>query len=225
MTEPVVDELEVASKLKDMQQQLLQHQEATMKRKVELLALTLTIAVILAAVAACSTDATRSASGNVRILLTDAPIDFTGVTAVNVTLESIVLFQADDDSGMKMDMPGVTTGEGLTLNLLDYQNGKVVLVGAADVPTGDYHKVRMLVRNAELARDDDGDPTTDDIIEPIKVPSGKVDISAPFSLSGGMGVDITLDFDAQLSVQVNSTSGQHPYILRPVIHVVDVATQ
>jgi hypothetical protein len=40
-----------------------------------------------------------------------------------------------------------------------------------------------------------------------------------FSVSGGEETDITLDFDAELSVHVNSTPGQHPYILRPVINV------
>lgn len=196
-----------------------------MNRKLALFALTLTVAILLAAVSGCSSDATRTASGNVRIFLTDAPIDFTGVTAVNVTLEKMILVPADDDSGMEMSMPAVTTGEGLTLNLLDYQDGQVILVGAADVPEGDYHKVRMLITAAELVRDDDGDPATDDIIEPIKVPSGKVDVPVPFTLSGGGGMDITLDFDAELSVQVNETSGQHPYILRPVIHAVDIVTQ
>lgn len=196
-----------------------------MNRKLALFAFTLTVAIILAAVAGCSSDATRSASGSVRVLLTDAPIDFSDVTAVNVTLEKMILFQQDDTNGMEMAMPGVTTGEGLTLNLLDYQNGEVVLVGAADVPEGDYLKVRMIIAAAELARDDDADPNTPDLIEPIRVPSGKVDVPAPFTLTGGMGVDLTLDFDAELSVQVNSTLGQDPYLLRPVINLVDVATQ
>ena len=44
--------------------------------------------------------------------------------------------------------------------------------------------------------------------------------------AGGMGevyiardetLELTLDFDAEASVQVNATPGQHPYILRPVI--------
>jgi hypothetical protein len=203
----------------------LQYREELMNRRLALFAFTLTVAIILAAVAGCSSDATRSASGSVRILLTDAPIDFADVTAVNVTLEKIILFEQNDANGTNMGMPGVTTGEGLTLNLLDYQNGEVVLVGAADVPEGDYLKVRMVITAAELARDDDGDPNTDDLIEPIMVPSGKVDVPAPFTLTGGMGVDITLDFDAELSVQVNSASGQDPYILRPVINVIDVATR
>ena len=203
----------------------LQYREVQMNRKLAWVTLTLTVALILAAVSGCSSDVTQSTSGNVRILLTDAPIDFADVTAVNVTLEQIVLFQAGEVSGMQMGMPGVTTGEGLTVNLLDYQDGVVVLVGAADVPTGDYLKLRLLVSAAELARDDDGDPTTADVIEPILVPSSKVDVPVPFTLSGGMGVDITLDFDAELSVQVNNTPGQNPYILRPVINLVDVATQ
>ena len=58
--------------------------------------------------------------------------------------------------------------------------------------------------------------------EPIFQAANKVDIPAPFSLSSGENLEITLDFDAALSVQVNQAGGQHSYILHPVIHVVDM---
>ena len=196
-----------------------------MNRKLAILSLTLTVALLLVAMTGCSSDVMRSSSGTVRVFLTDAPIDFANVTAVNVTLKEMILFHADDTSGTTMKMPGTTTGEGLTLNLLDYQDGNVILVGAADVPTGDYLKVRMAVVSAELVRDDDGDAATSDVVEPIFVPSSKVDVPVPFTLSGGMGVDITLDFDAELSVQVNNTPGNHTYILRPVINLVEIDMQ
>ena len=196
-----------------------------MNRKLAILSLTLTVALLLVAMTGCSSDMMRSSSGTVRVFLTDAPIDFANVTAVNVTLKEMILFHADDTSETTMKMPGTTTGEGLTLNLLDYQDGNVILVGAADVPTGDYLKVRMAVVSAELVRDDDGDAATPDVVEPIFVPSSKVDVPVPFTLSGGMGADITLDFDAELSVKVNNTPGNHTYILRPVINLVEIDMQ
>ena len=156
--------------------------------------------------------------GNVVVFLTDKPIEFTGVSAVNVTLRELVLVEADSDGDgdvVPMDMP---LGEGSTINLLDFQDGNVVLIGIAGVPAGDYRKLRMLIDHAELVRDDDGDDTTPEITELIKVPPGKIDVPVAFRISGGEEVSITLDFDAELSVHVNTTSGQHPYILRPVIN-------
>jgi len=176
----------------------------------------------LAATLGCA-DPTSPQTGQVQVLLTDAPIDLSAVSAVNVTVDSIELFQADtpDDDGMEMQRPGVETGEGLTLNLLDFQNGETTVIAMLDAPAGDYRKLRMHVRAAELVRQDPGDATLS-IVETIFVPSGKVDIPVPFTVAGGETTEVTLDFDAALSVQVNETPGGHLYILRPVIVPVSV---
>jgi Domain of unknown function (DUF4382) len=165
----------------------------------------------------CS-DPTAPSAGQVQVRLTDAPIDLSDVTAVNVTIESLELFEAGatDDEGTEMNRSGVVAGEGLTLNLLDFQNGESILIATLDVPAADYAKVRMHIASAELVRPDPNDPALS-IVEPIFVPSGKVDIPVPFSVAGGETTDILFDFDAALSVQVNETPGQHQYILRPVI--------
>jgi len=110
----------------------------------------------------------------------------------------------------------------LTVNLLDYQDGATVVIASLDVPTGDYEKVRMIVSEAHLLMQDPDDPTLE-IMEPIFVPSGKVDVPVTFTVSGGETTDVTIDFDAELSVQVNET-GNHRYILRPVIVPVGVAS-
>ena len=188
--------------------------------------LVLTVAVLAAVIACSGNDPTGAGSGNVQVLLTDAPLDLSTVSAVNVTITEFVLYPVDDEdpmaegTGIVMVMPG----EGAeTLNLLDYQNGATTLVAGADAPEGDYAKIRMIVSAAELVHDHDGDPDTPDIAEPIKVPSGKVQIPVPFHLAAGEGMEITLDFDAERSVQVNSTSSDnHPYILRPVVTPVGV---
>lgn len=183
------------------------------------------VALTLMTVIACSSDVTNPSSGSLRVYLTDAPIDLTGVSAVNVTLTELVLFPAEDDSeddngGIVMDLSPITVGSEAIVNLLDYQDGAVVLIASEDVPAGGYAKLRMRISEAKLVRDDDGDPTTDEIAEEIFIPSGKVDVPAPFTIEGGETVDLVLDFDAALSVQVNETQGQNQYILRPVINLV-----
>jgi hypothetical protein len=54
-------------------------------------------------------------------------------------------------------------------------------------------------------------------MEDIFVPSGKVDVVVPFTISAGELTEIVLDFDAALSVHLHET-GNHRYILRPVIN-------
>ena len=181
------------------------------------LALVLVALLVVTLMTSCS-DST-SGTSTVSVLLTDAPIDLSGVSAVNVTLTGVLLQTAGDANGGSAILPLVIDGD-MVVNLLDYQDGQVLLIASGDVPVGDYARIRMLVSQAELVRDDDGDPETPDVVEPIFHPSNKVDVPVPFSLSGGENMEVTLDFDAALSVQVNHTHGQHPYILRPVINVV-----
>jgi hypothetical protein len=173
----------------------------------------------LIAMAGCSDSSMSGSSGQVTVLLTDAPLDLSTVDAVNVTLNEILLFEREedqaDDEGMAMKMP-VSGGQGLTINLLDFQNGKTVTIASLEVPPGDYQKIRMDVASAELVFPDPDDPEGE-IVEPVFNPSGKVDVPVSFTVSGGEEVDVTLDFDAALSVQVNTTDGNHAYVLRPVI--------
>ena len=176
--------------------------------------------VILIGLAGCESDPTTPPTGNVNLLLTDAPIDLSDVTAVNVTLSEIVLYPiGEDPDGIPVPLAPIADGAEITLNLLDFQNGATIVIGGVEAPAGSYDKLRMRVVEANLERDDDGDPDTPDLVEPIFVPSGKVDIPVAFDLAPGEELDVVLDFDAALSVQVNETGGQHPYILRPGINV------
>jgi len=187
-----------------------------------------TVALIgAAALFACNTGTSSGPSG-VSLYLTDAPLDLAGVSAVNVTVSGVVLYPSDagtgDEGGIEMESGPISMPGDLTLNLLDFQNGQVTLVGSQTVPSGRYTRVRLQVVSAELVRDDDGDPTTPDIVEPITVPSSKVDVPAPFELTPGENLAITIDFDAQASVQVNTTNGKNAYLLRPVINVAGMKT-
>jgi hypothetical protein len=143
-------------------------------------------------------------------------------------LSGVELYPSDSESGdaggIELESGPISLPGDLTLNLLDFQNGSVTFLGSQTVPAGSYGRVRLQVVSAELVRDDDGDPTTPDLVEPITVPSSKVDVPVPFQLTADESLQITLDFDAQASVQVNSTNGQPSYLLRPVINVVGMKT-
>jgi hypothetical protein len=181
----------------------------------------LVLAALTIALIGCGSDPTTPSTGTVTVLLTDAPIDLSGVSAVEVTLDHMVLFGnrgiVDDEDGLQMGMPGVSAGEGLTLNLLDFQDERTATIAIEEVPAGDYKKMRMYIIKAELVMPNPNDVMSDFRYE-IDVPSSKVDIPVAFTVPGGESVQVTLDFDAALSVQVNETQGGNKeYILRPVI--------
>ncbi len=182
-----------------------------MRRKFAIL---FAIVAVTLLVACTADDPTESGSSRVTVLLTDAPLDLSTVSAVNVTFDEFRLWPAGDADGIVMGMPASGSE---SINLLDFQNGQVTTVATADVPAGEYRRIRLSIVSAELVHDDDGDPATPDVAEEIFVPSSKVDVPVSFRLAAGTGMEITLDFDAQNSVQVNETPGSHPYILRPVI--------
>jgi len=173
----------------------------------------------------CSSSSPLAPAANVRVFLTDAPLDLSGVSAVNVTLSQVLLFPegVEEDGAILLDFAGQPAP--VTVNLLDFQDGRAMLLAEGEVPPGRYLKIRLVVASAELVRDEDGDPATPPTVDPIFVPSDKVDVPRPFTLSAGEGVDLTLDFDAKLSVQVNSTPGQPAFILRPVITPVSAAAR
>lgn len=174
----------------------------------------------LAGIVACDSGSSGGSAG-VSVYLTDAPLDLAGVSAVNVTIREVVLYPRDDEDsgGIDLEEGPISLPGDLTLNLLDFRNGAVTFVGAASVPSGPYTRIRLEVVSAELVRDDDGDPATPEIVEPIVVPSGKVDVPVPFELTEGENLELTLDFDAQASVMVNTTNGKNDYLLRPVINL------
>lgn len=180
----------------------------------------LALAGALVLAGACSDDPTSSGTANVSVYLTDAPIDLTGVTAVNVTIHEIVLFPVgvEDGGGIPLDLTG--TGP-LTVNLLDYRDGQVILAAAQEVPAGDYERIHLTVSDAEVLRDDDLDPETPDLSEDVWVPPGKINVPVPFTVSQNEDLDVILDFDAAASIQINET-GNEKYILRPVITPVGV---
>lgn len=180
--------------------------------------------VLAAALPGCDTgDHSTAGQANVSLYVIDAPLDLAGVHAVNVTVSEVVLYPAEtgdvDAGGVEMTGGPIGMSGDLTLNLLDFRNGQVAFVGSQTVPAGSYARLRLQVVSAELVRDDDGDSATPDITEPIVVPSGKVDVPVAFQLTAGENLAITIDFDAQASVQVNTTSGTNSYLLRPVINV------
>jgi len=151
-------------------------------------------------------------TGTVSILLTDAPSDALDSALVYV---SQVFLQADSGRVLLSDTPAV-------YELLSLQNGTTVEIGAADLPTGEYSQLRLVVdsaravlRNGMTFQDGSSSAT-------MKVPGGgtsglKVKYDGAISV-GEEAMTLVVDFDVSRSfVFQGPPSSPKSVSLKPVL--------
>ncbi len=154
---------------------------------------------------------TASTTGNVAVLMTDAPTDV--YEQINLTVTGITLLPEDEAT----DVEPVTLFEGeRTVDLLQLRDYTELFSLAEDVPVADYEKVRLAASRVELV-DTDTDPETR--VE-AELPSGKVDLVPEDGLevTADRTLYLELDVDAANSLLVNQT-GADTVLFRPVVMV------
>lgn len=136
-------------------------------------------------------------TGTLIIKLTDAPAN---ITHLNVTITSVSVQRVEDDNETWEDLDFVGDVSNVSLDLLELENVTRDLI-VEDIPSGNYTKIRLDIgaANVTYAEDD---------WEPVKVPSGKIDLIVHFEIESG-GVRIVL-IDMWVAI---SESGN----LRPVL--------
>ncbi|MBI2952312.1 DUF4382 domain-containing protein [bacterium] len=147
-----------------------------------------------------------SQTGRLRVGLTDAPAAF---KAVNVTFAEL---------SAHLDGSWITVrgNQSATVNLLEWNNGKAMLIGAADVPAGRYTQIRLKVQSAEVV-------TMDGQTHQVTIPSGDqtgLKLVSEFNVSEGSTSELVLDFDVQKCIVA---TGSQKFVLRPTIRVAPVA--
>jgi hypothetical protein len=172
------------------------------------------LAGCLALALACSSGSAsvHAGTGTIQVHITDAPIDLSTVEKVEVTITDVIVYPGDDDSGMPAVDPAgpiVLTTHPQTFDLLTLTGGVTDLLASGEVPAGDYSRIRLEISDASLTYKDG---TT----APLKIDSGKVDVPIGFHVVADAMNNLTLDFDAGASVQVNETATD-TLILRPVV--------
>jgi hypothetical protein len=154
----------------------------------------------------------QNGTGTVQVHLTDAPIDLATVESVIVTITDVTVYPRDDSSPMPdptPDSPIELMTHPSTFDLLTLTGGATTLLASGEVPAGHYSRIRLAVSDAQLTYKD-GTTVT------LKIDSGKVDVPIAFEVGVNEMQQLTLDFDAAASVQVNLT-GSGDSILRPVV--------
>jgi len=164
--------------------------------------------MIVALMASCS----EAGDVSVGFALTDAPIDESVVTAVNVTISSIAVNTSAD--GNIADSDGSWTvlpiEPASTLNLLDLQNGLAEELGALVITGGtQINQIRLGVDTVEIMEGS--------VAKTATMPSAtglKIVNAFQIPLSGA--ITITIDFDVRKSIVYNAGS----YLVKPVLRAV-----
>ncbi len=161
-------------------------------------------------------------SGQLKLNITDAPLDTDGVTGVFITFSEIQ-YHKQGNQWVTFD----EFDEPVTVNLLDYMHGDTKLLGYFDMPPGTYTQIRFMLEAPERGQ---GPPTSpgcyiefdDSSTKPLFVPSGS---QSGFKATGKFtipvnGVEaVTADFDLRNSIVAGGgNSGR--YILKPTIRLV-----
>lgn len=147
-------------------------------------------------------------SGNLRVKLTDAPIDFDSVN-VEILQVSVHYSQSAVGNQSWVDLP---TNAGM-YNLLELQNGvTTVLANNHIVPAGSITQMRLILGHNNYV-------VVDSIPYPLEMSSQYntgIKINVNGTVSPGDTVEVVLDFDAEESIVVN---GLTSYKLKPVIRL------
>ena len=193
--------------------------ELTVRRSLSVFFLILVFALISSCGGGSGSGSTTSVSpagsGDVALLLTDAPSDV--FEEINITVVKAELLS---DSGR------VTIFQGnRTFNLLDLTDAKVFAIREG-VPAGTYNKIRLTLTDMDLVDNNGTNNPADDVIFHPKLPgNGKLDLNprGDFDVISGETLVIQIDMDANKSIHIVKKGNKNEYQFRPVVFV-DIVT-
>jgi hypothetical protein len=142
--------------------------------------------------------------GTLIVLLKDAPVD---LRHLNLTIDNLAVHNVENETWI--DIPFANGTEEVYFDLLALENVTMTL-SIADIPTGNYTKIRMKVKTAN-ATFSDGD-TAD-----LTVPPGHVDIIIHFEIKSDATTILLIDMQADW-VAISKTNKLRPVFKADVIH-------
>lgn len=162
----------------------------------------LAVTAMTTALLGCSSNPSRTSLGHVDLRLTDAPGDF---EHVNVAVTGVSIHR--DGSGWE-----ALEQDSTTFDLLQLQNGVTTMLASADVPSGHYTQVRLLIGGGSNV-------VVNGETHPLEIPSGfqtGYKLVGEFDVPAGGTIDMTLDFDAAHSVVLQPDG---TYTLKPTVRL------
>jgi hypothetical protein len=179
----------------------------------------LCLMIMLAGFSACNSDKNLQ-NGRIGVSITDAPLEVGDVKAVYISILGVELNGKDGWQTLE------TYENPVSLNLLDYQNGKSLFLTEEELPVGEYQEIRLLL---DIPQQDQGVKSNpgcfveyaDGRIEPLFVPSGAQSgykVKGKFDIIPGGLTNVTLDFDVRKALVKAGSSGKH--LLKPTVRLV-----
>jgi hypothetical protein len=184
------------------------------------------------ALAACDSPTDSNRNATLRVLLTDAPVDY--LESAVVEIGRIEILPADGGPAM------VIVEDAGSYDLLQLQNGVTADLGVAPIEAGQYTQLRMIVESAELTLADGYEFNDGTTTRTLFVPSGEqTGIKINLTTADGdeeAGVDIrpgetvlVVDFDVSQNFRIQGNpetpAGIHGMLFTPTLRAVirDVA--
>jgi hypothetical protein len=156
------------------------------------------------------------ATGILRLLLTDAPAEeaeniFVTVGVISVHKEGGAFFTVSEEGQEQQ----------FDLKALE---GQLTILLSTPLEAGNYTQIRLqFVQGLDEEDNFKSRIVFGGASYPLEVPSGELKIPVNFEISGNETTEITFDFDAAESIHiVKKPKKDDTYILRPVIHVVNM---
>src|SRR2546423_3317731 len=197
------------------------HRSWSMSRRALLTALA---AVALAWAACYQDDASVTAPEAVRpqitVRLTDAPFPYDSLHSVTIYVDSI---EAADSGGTSGGGEWVVITEPRkTFDLLALQQGTTALLGAGEMPAGQYHAVRMTIDTTQSAITWNDAAQTPAQVNWHGLSKIYAFIEYPVSVAT-QGADIVLDFDVGRSFQFNFYNSNNEFDFTPHLRAINSA--
>ena len=148
---------------------------------------------------------TLANTGKLQVYIKDAPVELSNLY---ITIDNVEVLNKDGNGWTKLDFTEGT--ETVHFDLLILQDVTKDL-STAEIPAGDYSKIRLHVLSAAAVFSDD--PETE---VPLKVPSGKIDIIVKFQIIEGETTQVILDMTAD-TVAISNSHNLKPTIKATVI--------
>lgn len=170
----------------------------------ELITAIITISALL--MTGCSLDSTPGSTGNLKVLLHDAPANY---EAVNIFVERVEVNNAESDSGWT-----VISEPNQSYDILKLTNGNFELLADVELEAGFYPQIRLIVSR------DSNSVVVNGETRSLFIPSGAetgVKINVDAEIREGVDYTIMLDFDAERSVVKTGNAPFPGYLLKPVI--------
>lgn len=179
---------------------------------------------VAAALVACGggSDGSASATGTLRLALTDAPA--CGYDNVWVTVERVRVHKSGSAAETDSGWSEVVLAAPQRIDLLEYTNGKTLPLGETQLPAGTYTQMRLVLAP------NGGNPPFANAIKPtggnetaLDTPSAQqsgLKFNVNMEVPADKVADFALDFDACRSFVKAGNSGK--YLLKPVLSVIPV---